>query len=130
MKKIIIFIIINLLLIINTYADVFYCEDRRSAGFEESKTDSSGSIVNFYPEKFKIKFDDSSNSLKKVDSDGYESTYKTYNKYKMFYVDNFDDTIVFQPKKWENNENIRHYVRSHTLPNDSLYIAQGSCNKF
>jgi hypothetical protein len=131
MKKLLGILVLGLLWCnIGSAEEVYYCVDSRSAGYQKAEIDNKERVVNFHPEKFKIKFDDSTNSLIMIE-DGYESTFKSYQeKYKWFYIDNFDDTIVFQPKKWEKNENVKHYVRSHTLPNDPLYVAQGKCEKF
>ena len=66
----------------------------------------------------------------KVIEGGYDRDFKIYHKYKFFYFNNFYETIVFQPKSWEKEDNIKHYVGSHTLLGDSLYVSQGKCEKF
>ena len=110
--------------------EVYYCVDNYAAGFPDSSLDKiDGTIVRFQPQKFKVKFMYSKSKMIMIE-DSYEVNFETDNEYKIFYHNGFDETIVFRHKKWEENENIRHYVRSHTLPGDSLYVAQGKCDKF
>lgn len=106
---------------------VFYCVDDRSTGYMTSNIEKPfEDPVIFRGEKFKVNF--TTNNKIKMIFDGYDTDLVSNNGF--FFTNNFDTTIVFQPIKWETNKNKRHYVRSHTLPNDPLYVAQGKCDKF
>ncbi len=131
MKKLFILIILICFWVNISFANeqVYYCVDDRVAGFESSKIGDKGRAVNFQPSKFKVQINGATSSMKVIEG-GNDRDFKTYNKYKFFYTNNFDETIVFQPKSWEKDDNIKHYVRSHTLPGDSLYVSQGKCEKF
>jgi len=130
MKKI--FLIISLIFFnfnnVIASEDVFYCVDERSTGYMSSDIDKPfEKPVIFLGEKFKVNFI-SPNKIKMI-MDGVDRELVSSSDF-AFYTNNFDTTLVFQPLKWEKNKNIRHYVRSHTLPNDPLYVAQGKCDKF
>jgi hypothetical protein len=129
MKKI--FLIISLIFFnfnnVIAMEGVFYCVDERVTGYMSSDIDKPfEKPVIFKGEKFKVNFI-TNNKIKMIE-DGYDSELISKNGF--FFTNNFDETVVFQPIKWEKNENTRHYVRSHTLPGDSLYVAQGTCDKF
>ena len=107
--------------------DVFYCVDERVTGYMSSDIEKPlKKPVIFEGEKFKVNF--ISNNKIKMIIDGTDRELISENGF--FFTNNFDTTVVFQPIKWEKNKNTRHYVRSHTLPNDPLYVAQGKCDKF
>jgi hypothetical protein len=129
MKKL--FLIISLIFFyfnnVMASEDVFYCVDERVTGYMSTDIEKPfEKPVIFKGEKFKVNF--ITNNKIKMIADGYDSELISKNGF--FFTTNFDDTIVFQPLKWEKSENTRHYVRSHTLPGDSLYVAQGKCDKF
>ena len=131
MKKLFIIIVINLQLSNFSFANeiTYYCVDDRAGGYQGSDIGDTRKPIMFRPGKFKVQFNESSDSLLMIMNE-VKTTLKTYHQYKFFYTNSFDTTLVFHPLQWETNKQIRHYVRSHTLPKDSLYVAQGKCEKF